>query len=113
MGLYLTFACMGFSTGWSSVDSIFQQVNKYVMVYEDLSFASSLVYITSAAAATVLLLTFLGLYCAPNGVELRTQHFSRRPSPRSSPRRAPCSSRSRCTGTTRGGSSRRARSSGR
>ena len=75
MGLYLTFACMGFSTGWSSVDSIFQQVNKYVMVYEDLSFASSLVYITSAAAATVLLLTFLGLYCAPNGVELRTVAF--------------------------------------
>ena len=75
IGLYLTFACMGFSTGWSSVDSIFQQVNKYVMVYEDLSFASNLVYITSAAAATVLLLTFLGLYCAPNGVELRTVAF--------------------------------------
>ena len=57
------------------MDSIFQQVNKYVMVYEDLSFASNLVYITSAAAATVLLLTFLGLYCAPNGVELRTVAF--------------------------------------
>mgnify|MGYP000240917379 FL=1 len=52
---------MGFGTGWSGVDSIFQQVNKYITTYDDLSFASDLVYVTSAAAAAMLVATFLGL----------------------------------------------------
>ena len=75
LGLYVTFSCMGFGTGWSGVDSIFLQVSKYITTYDDLSFASDLVYVTSAAAATVLVATFLGLYCAPSGVDFRTVGF--------------------------------------
>ena len=75
LAIYVTFSCMGFGTGWSGVDSIFQQVNKYIVTYDDLSFASDLVYITSAAAATVLIVMFLGLYCAPAGMDLRTERF--------------------------------------
>lgn len=75
LALYVTFSCMGFGTGWSGVDSIFQQVNKYITTYDDLSFASDLVYVTSAAAAAVLVATFLGLYCAPVGVDFRTVGF--------------------------------------
>ena len=75
LAIYVTFSCMGFGTGWSGVDSIFQQVNKYIVTYDDLSFASDLVYITSAAAATVLIVMFLGLYCAPAGMDFRTERF--------------------------------------
>ena len=58
LAIYVTFSCMGFGTGWSGVDSIFQQVNKYIVTYDDLSIASDLVYVTSAAAATVLVVAF-------------------------------------------------------
>ena len=75
LAIYVTFSCMGFGTGWSGVDSIFQQVNKYIVTYDDLSIASDLVYVTSAAAATVLVVAFLGLYCAPAGVDFRTERF--------------------------------------
>ena len=75
LAIYVTFSCMGFGTGWSGVDSIFQQVNKYIVIYDDLSFASDLVYVTSAAAATVLVVAFLGLYCAPAGMDFRTERF--------------------------------------
>jgi hypothetical protein len=40
--LWYTFAAMGFGTGWSSVDSIFQELSKYIEKYEDLDFASDL-----------------------------------------------------------------------
>lgn len=75
LALYATFSCMGFGTGWSGVDSIFQQVNTYIVTYDDLAFASDLVYVTNAAAVTVLVATFLGLYCAPAGFDFRTVGF--------------------------------------
>ena len=73
--LWYTFAAMGFGTGWSSVDSIFQELNKYIEEYDDLGFASDLVYVTSSASATVLVVTFLGLYAAPPWIELRNERF--------------------------------------
>ena len=73
--LWYTFAAMGFGTGWSSVDSIFQELNKYIEEYDDLGFASDLVYVTSCASATVFVVTFLGLYAAPPWIELRNERF--------------------------------------
>lgn len=73
--LFVTFGFLGFGTGWSSQDSIFQQVNKYTAEYDDLTFAGELVLLSSLAAAITLALTFTGLYFAPGGVELRTVRF--------------------------------------
>ena len=46
--LYLTFVAMGFGTGWSSNDSIFQELNKFIERYDDLQFASDLVFASCA-----------------------------------------------------------------
>ena len=73
--LFVTFGFLGFGTGWSSQDSIFQQVNKYTAEYDDLTFAGELVLLSNLAAAITLALTFSGLYLAPGGVELRTVRF--------------------------------------
>lgn len=75
MTLRYTFAAMGFGTGWSSVDSIFQELNKYVEQYDDLGFASDLVFVTSASSAVVFVITFMALYAAPSWVELRNVRF--------------------------------------
>ena len=73
--LFVTFGFLGFGTGWSSQDSIFQQVDKYTAEYDDLTFAGELVLLSNLAAAITLALTFSGLYLAPGGVELRTVRF--------------------------------------
>ena len=73
--LYLTFVAMGFGTGWSSIDSVFQELNKFIEKYDDLKFASDLVFASSCAASMVLVLAFLGLYCNPSKYDLRTLGF--------------------------------------
>ena len=75
LSLRLTFAAMGFGTGWTAVDSIFQELNKYIERYNDLGFASDLVYVTSAASVAMLAVVFVLLYCAPGGADLRTRAF--------------------------------------
>ena len=73
--LYLTFVAMGFGTGWSSNDAIFQELNKFIERYEDLQFASDLVFASSCAAFIVLVLAFVGLYCNPSRYDLRSLGF--------------------------------------
>ena len=73
--LYLTFVAMGFGTGWSSNDSIFQELNKFIERYDDLQFASDLVFASSCAASMVLVLAFVGLYCNPSRYDLRSLGF--------------------------------------
>ena len=53
----------GFGTGWSSNDSIFKELNKFIERYDDLQFAGDLVFASSCAASIVLVLAFVGQCC--------------------------------------------------